>query len=319
MRKWIASFRAFSKRFLSEKYTIILMADLAGRMTRFSVPKNIVKVGAGFAAVGLCVFLYISFSMLSVNLHLDEVEHLRETSMIQKQEIQRFALRVEEFQNLMARLEKFDKKLRIITALENTSTVAEKSDVFGVGGPNTSEGIGQASEKYSQGILNQLDEDLGKLANHAKRQEVSFHELDGFFKDQSSLLTSTPSIWPTRGWITSGFSYRVSPFTGMREMHEGLDIATHLDAAVVAPANGVVVDVSTDNGYGNMVEIDHGYGIVTRYGHNSKVLVRRGERVKRGQVISKVGNTGRSTGPHVHYEVRLHGVPVNPYRYILTD
>jgi murein DD-endopeptidase MepM/ murein hydrolase activator NlpD len=81
----------------------------------------------------------------------------------------------------------------------------------------------------------------------------------------------------------------------------------------------VVLNVTQDNGFGNLVEIDHGYGIVTRFGHNSKVVVKRGEHVKRGQVISRVGSTGRSTGPHVHYEVRLHGVPVNPYRYILTD
>ena len=319
MKKWLTSFRAFFKRFLAEKYTIILMADLAGRMSRFSIPKNIVKIGAGFSIAGFFVFIYISYSMLSVNLHLDEVEQLRETSMVQKQEIQRFALRVEEFQNQMARLEKFDKKLRIITALENNNSVSEKSEVFGVGGPNTSERVSEITEKYSQGLLNQLDGDLGKLGNRAKRQEVSLHELDGFFKDQSSLLTSTPSIWPTRGWVTSSFGYRVSPFTGMREMHEGLDIATHLDAPVLSPANGVVVDVSDDNGYGHMVEVDHGYGIVTRYGHNSKVLVKRGDRIKRGQPIARVGSTGRSTGPHVHYEVLLHGVPVNPYRYILTD
>ncbi|MBI5179067.1 MAG: M23 family metallopeptidase [Nitrospinae bacterium] len=294
------------------------MADLAGKMSRFSIPKNIVKIGAGVAAACALVFLYISYSMLSVNLHLDEIEQLRETSMLQKQEIQRFALRVEEFQNLMSRLEKFDKKLRIITATENSNVAT--NEAFGVGGPSTdSENFNSTNEKYTQHLLNQLDDDLGKLGSKAKKQEISLHELDAFFKDQSSLLTSTPSIWPTRGWVTSGFGYRVSPFTGMREMHEGLDIATHMGATVVAPANGVVVETTSDNGYGHMVEIDHGYGITTRFGHNSKILVHRGERVKRGQPIAQVGSTGRSTGPHVHYEVALHGVPVNPYRYILTD
>ncbi len=292
------------------------MADLAGKMKRFSIPKNIVKIGAGALCAAFLGFLYVSYSMFSMNLHLDEINQLRETAMTQKQEIQRFAMRVEEFENQMARLEKFDKKLRIITALENGDG---RNDNFGVGGPSSPEDFGKASEKYSQGLLNQLDEDLGHLSGRAKGQEVSFHELDAFFKDQSSLLTSTPSIWPTKGWVTSGFGYRVSPFTGMREMHEGLDIATHMDAPVVAPANGVVINTSSDNGYGNLVEIDHGYGITTKYGHNSKLLVHRGERVKRGQVIARVGSTGRSTGPHSHYEVLLHGVPVNPYRYILTD
>lgn len=312
MKNW----SAFWKRFLAEKYTIILMADLAGKMKRFSVPKNLVKVVGGVFGVGALGFLYLSYSLLSVNLHLDEINQLRENAVIQKQEIQRFSLKVEDFQNQMARLEKFDKKLRIITALENNEN---KSDAFGVGGPNNQDPFAPAAEKYSQGLLNQLGEDLSHLSGRAKGQEVSFHELDSFFKDQSSLLTSTPSIWPTKGWVTSGFGYRISPFTGMREMHEGLDVATHMDAPVAAPANGVVVDVSSDNGYGNLVEIDHGYGIVTRYGHNSKITVRRGERVKRGQIVARVGTTGRSTGPHVHYEVLLHGVPVNPYRYILTD
>ena len=295
------------------------MADLAGRMRRFSVPKNVVKIGLGLASVGLLFFLYVSYAMFQVNIHMDEVDRLRELSMIQKQELQRFALKVDEFQNKLSRLEKFDKKLRIITALENGTQMAGKNDAFGIGGPSTTDNLGAAQEKYTQGLLNQLDEDIVKLESRAVKQEISFHELDGYFKDQSSLLTSTPSIWPTRGWVTSGFGYRTSPFTGMKEFHEGLDISTQMDSSVVAPANGVVVTVSHDNGFGNFVEIDHGYGIVTRYGHNSKILVRRGEHVKRGQLLARVGSTGRSTGPHVHYEVRLHGVPVNPYRYILTD
>jgi len=316
---YLKNTRASIRRFLAEKYTIILMADLAGRMIRFSIPKNVVKIGVGFAACVLLFFVYVSYSMFMVNIHMDEVDRLREMSMIQKQEIQRFALKVDEFQGQLSRLEKFDKKLRIITALDSGVQVAGKNDPFGVGGPSTTDNFGPAAEKYTQGLLNQLDEDIVKLDTRALKQEISFHELDGYFKDQSSLLTSTPSIWPTRGWITSGFGYRVSPFTGMKEFHEGLDIATQLDAPVTAPANGVVLTVSQDNGFGNLVEIDHGYGIVTRFGHNSKVIVKRGEHVKRGQIISRVGSTGRSTGPHVHYEVRLHGVPVNPYRYILTD
>jgi murein DD-endopeptidase MepM/ murein hydrolase activator NlpD len=309
--------QAAIKRFLAEKYTIILMADLAGRVFRFTIPKNIIKIGLGFALGGLAFFIYVSYSMFRINIHMDEIDRLRETSMIQKQEIQRFAIKVDEFQSELARLEKFDKKLRIITATE--SAVSANNNSFGVGGPNNSDTFGVATEKYTQGLLNQLDDDITKLDSRAFKQEISFHELDGFFKDQSSMLTSTPSIWPTKGWVTSGFGYRVSPFTGMKEFHQGLDVSTRLDAPVISPANGVVVDVTHDNGYGNMVEIDHGYGIVTKFGHNSQVVVHRGERVKRGQIIAHVGSTGRSTGPHLHYEVLLHGVPVNPYRYILTD
>ncbi len=308
---------SFIRRLFSEKYTVILMADLAGKMKRFNVPKNVVKFFLILFVIGASSFGYFSYTMLNTDFKIEELEELRKISMRQKREIQQFALRIEEFQKEMATLEKFDKKLRIITSLE---TAPEKPNTFGVGGPNDDSGtFTNASELYTASLLNQLNEDLDHLSSLARKQEISFHELDAFFKDQSSLLTSTPSIWPTRGWVTSGFGYRVSPFTGLRELHEGLDIATHRGAIIMAPANGVVVESTRTKGLGNVIEIDHGYGIVSRFGHNSKNHVKRGDRVKRGQVIATVGSTGRSTGPHLHYEVMLNGVPVNPLRYILTD
>jgi len=313
-------FKSFFKRFFSDKYTIILMADLAGKMMRFSVPRNLIKLVISLFVVGLSIFGYFSYRMISVDLSMGELAELRDLSIQQKREIQKFALRVKSFQKQIARLDKFDKKLRIITALD--STVVEGQNKFGAGGPTDGSSMRSFSDKsgqYSVSLLNKLNEDLDHLGEKASYREISLHELDAFFKDQSSLLTSTPSIWPVRGWVTSGFGYRASPFTGLRELHEGVDIATHMNADVIASANGVVIKSTRDGGYGNVVEIDHGYGIVTRYGHNSLNLVKRGDRVKRGQVISKVGSTGRSTGPHLHYEVLLNGVPVNPFRYILTD
>jgi len=122
---------------------------------------------------------------------------------------------------------------------------------------------------------------------------------------------------PTNGWISSTFGYRVSPFTGRKEFHRGLDIATREGTPIIAPADGVVTYSDQKWLIGNMITIDHGYGMTTLYGHIKELLKNKGERVKRGQVIALVGNTGRSTGPHVHYEVRLNGVPVNPEKYIL--
>jgi murein DD-endopeptidase MepM/ murein hydrolase activator NlpD len=150
-------------------------------------------------------------------------------------------------------------------------------------------------------------------------QVVSFQQLDEFFKNQKSLLSSTPSIWPTRGWVTSGFGMRKSPFTGLNETHKGWDIGARMGSQIRTTADGVVVVAGRKSGYGKMVEIDHGYGISTRYGHNSKNLVEVGDRVKRGALIGMVGSTGRSTGPHLHYEVLLNGVPVNPKNYIFEE
>ena len=143
-------------------------------------------------------------------------------------------------------------------------------------------------------------------------------ELVEYLEDQKSLLASTPSIWPVRGWLTSTFGYRTSPFTGRREMHKGLDIATRSGTPIIAPADGLVVFSGREGGFGNMIVIDHGYGITTRYGHCSALDAKLGQKIKRGDVIARVGNTGRSTGPHVHYEVAVNGVPVNPSRYILN-
>ena len=131
------------------------------------------------------------------------------------------------------------------------------------------------------------------------------------------MLASTPSIWPTRGWVTSDFGTRIDPYTAERKMHEGLDIATPIGQPVYAPSDGTVVFAGTEGGYGKVLVIDHGYGVKTRYGHLSEILVHLGDRVGRGDKVALVGNTGRSTGPHLHYEVRVNGVPENPRKFIL--
>ena len=248
-----------------------------------------------------------------------ELAKLRKESKIRKIQVEKFSHQVKNFETEMARLERFEKKLRVITALENSPKAVEKN--WGVGGPfglNTSS-FNTAMGRGAAGMIERLSNGLDHLDKQVRIQSISFQELDNFFKTQKSLLSSTPSIWPTRGWVTSGFGFRKSPFTGLREKHEGWDIAARSGSPVRATADGEVVVEGREYGYGNMIEISHGYGVVTRYGHNSKHLVKVGDHVKRGQVISLVGNTGRSTGPHLHYEVLLHGVPVSPKNYILED
>ena len=144
-------------------------------------------------------------------------------------------------------------------------------------------------------------------------------ELHEYFDDQALLLASTPSIWPTRGWVTSDFGVRLDPYTAERVMHRGLDSATPHGQSVYAPSDGTVVYAGPEAGYGKVLVIDHGYGVKTRFGHLSKLEVKTGDRVKRGQLVGAVGNTGRSTGPHLHYEVRVNGIPENPRKFILEE
>ncbi|TFG96833.1 MAG: M23 family metallopeptidase [Myxococcales bacterium] len=163
------------------------------------------------------------------------------------------------------------------------------------------------------GLLRREAERLGLVAD---ARALSLKELVDELEDKHQHLASSPAIWPTRGWLTSGFGKRISPFTGRRQFHAGIDIATARGTKVVAPARGRVEFVGAKGPLGNALLIDHGYGIRTQYGHNDKILVKRGDVVERGQKIALVGNTGRSTGPHLHYTVEVNGKAVNPIDFI---
>lgn len=146
---------------------------------------------------------------------------------------------------------------------------------------------------------------------------VSLEEILNILNDRTSVLTSTPSIRPTRGWISSGFGMRIDPWTGKKHMHEGIDIAARAGSEVRAAADGVIIFAGMNPTLGKGVVINHGYGFVTRYGHNSEIYVEIGKKVRRGDVIAAIGSTGRSTGPHLHYEVVRNQKPINPMNYIL--
>src|SRR5207302_6297625 len=140
----------------------------------------------------------------------------------------------------------------------------------------------------------QMDRTLSRLTERST-------QLESFYRDQKVLLASTPSVWPVRGYLSAGFGNRIDPFTGMKDFHPGIDISTPTGTKVQSPADGIVISAGIQGGYGNALSIDHGYGVVTRYGHLESFAVRPGQKVKRGDVIGYVGNTGRSTGPHLHY------------------
>jgi murein DD-endopeptidase MepM/ murein hydrolase activator NlpD len=165
----------------------------------------------------------------------------------------------------------------------------------------------------------QISEASVNLREQAELEEQNFAELQEMFQDRVDRLLHTPSILPTRGWITSEFGYRYNPFSATRTFHAGMDIANRAGTSVLATADGVVTYVGVAGGFGNVVIIDHGYNLVTKFGHNSKIVVHKGDHVHRGQKISEMGSTGRSTGPHCHYQVEVRHRPVNPRYFILED
>jgi murein DD-endopeptidase MepM/ murein hydrolase activator NlpD len=176
-------------------------------------------------------------------------------------------------------------------------------------------GIGGALETSSTDMT-ALQKQINELRLAIDLRRESQEEVRDLLNDKHSLASATPFGWPTKGWLTSYFGVRESPYSGDPKMHEGLDIAANTGMGVTATADGVVVKATTEPGYGKVVMIDHGYGFRTIYGHNSKLMVKPGMRVKRGDKISEVGSTGRSTGSHLHYEVRLNGVPINPRKFL---
>jgi murein DD-endopeptidase MepM/ murein hydrolase activator NlpD len=157
------------------------------------------------------------------------------------------------------------------------------------------------------------------LQDETQLEEQNFANLQEQVQDRVARLRSTPSILPARGWISSEFGYRMNPFSGRKTFHGGLDVANYTGTAVHAPADGMVTFAGPRGGFGLVVQIDHGYGVQTRYGHNSRVAVKAGLRVTRGQKIAEIGSTGRSTGPHLHYEVVLNNKLVNPRAFVLEE
>ena len=217
-------------------------------------------------------------------------------------------------------LNNFETKIRIIANIEKTD---ESKNIFGVGGsvPEDLDARLPLMEKHNS-LMRDMHEQIDELNLASIHQQNEFESLLKSLEDQHNLLASTPAIRPiSRGeksWVTSKFGFRQSPFTGQREFHQGYDISTREGTPIMATADGVVIFVGRKGLLGNTITIDHGHGMITRYGHCQKFLKKRGEKVKRWEPIALVGDTGRSTGPHVHYEVRLNGIPVNPFKYILN-
>ncbi len=158
-----------------------------------------------------------------------------------------------------------------------------------------------------------------KLREEAETEEQNFAQLQELFQDKVDRFLSTPSLMPAKGYLSSEFGYRFNPFSGTRTFHAGTDISNSIGTSIMAPADGLVTFTGASGGFGQIVRIDHGYNLVTKYGHTSKIVVHKGDRVKRGEKIAEIGNTGRSTGPHLHYQVELKGRPVNPRYFMLED
>ncbi|ABC80509.1 M23 family metallopeptidase [Anaeromyxobacter dehalogenans] len=298
----------------TQVFTVIVVSDHSQAIRKFRVPQKWLKKAAyGGGAVALVGLLALGH-YLSLIGSSSENAVLKEENAQLRSQILLVQEKVAHISATLDRVERFDAKLRTaVTQLQDPERNLAIGPVGSAEGEPSIPGPAPAAEAS----IAALPGKLGSLETEASRQEQSLRELQEYFDDQRSLLASTPSIWPARGWVTSDFGTRIDPYTAERKMHQGLDIATPHGQPIYTPSDGTVVFSGTEGAYGKVLVLDHGYGVKTRYAHLSEIFVRLGDRVKRGDKVAAVGNTGRSTGPHLHYEVRVNGIPENPRKFIL--
>ncbi|SDL49058.1 Murein DD-endopeptidase MepM and murein hydrolase activator NlpD, contain LysM domain [Geoalkalibacter ferrihydriticus] len=285
------------------KFTLLIIPEGSHHVRRLVLRLWTLRLVAGLMVVIFGALGFLSWEIARTRVDYEELAHLRLANFAQDKELQVLSQRLDDLRQELVVLAQNDAKVRVMAQLTKP-----KSDAFaGVGGP---------PEDTAWDEVSDLQRQIDQVRAAIEVRRVSQEEIQGFLNDQRSLSAAKPSGWPTRGWVSSSFGMRKSPFSGRPRMHEGLDIAARTGTPINVTADGIVSRSGTAPGYGKLVVIDHGYGYQTYYAHNSRNLVKVGERVRRGQKIAEVGSTGSSTGPHVHYEVRLNNVPLNPRNFL---
>ncbi len=301
---------------LFEKYHVVLLREKSGKSRTLRLrPWFFVLIFLGM--VGLLasnIWMYQRYQRAAYSSErLTVVERAYEEQNVQ---FANLATKLLVLQDDLERVRQFDSKLRVMMDMEQDP-------------PETGSAVGSPVEQtLVRGYLPLQRQDLmvrkinlflKQLATDMRLEELSQQELVFTARANKNFLMTLPSIWPVEGFLTSRFGTRANPFgAGTRDFHKGLDIAAKRGTPIVAPGGGRVIFVGRDGAYGKVVVLQHGNGVTTRYAHLDRYAVQKGDEVKRNDVIAFVGNTGRSTGPHLHYEVLVGGVNVNPLNYIIN-
>jgi len=312
------------------KITLWVMKDAYSEPVQYQVRvRNIKAAILGIStllvvlSLSLAIALYWSYNRLSneqsrYETLLDEVKKL---SCMRS----RYHLSTDKVNQLSMRLAKLENKTDL--TVEKTRQVLGKIDkdinnwfpTESAGGPGDSD-PSVPSITLSPSLLEKVDNlerRLGRLDSELELYEQTLEEVEWTWHETTYLFHSMPSLWPVKdAYITSKFGMRVHPVTREVKMHTGLDLATEAGSKIYAPSTGVVTYTGYLRGYGNSIKIDHGYGITTFYGHCQDILVKKGRRVELGENIATVGSSGMSTGPHLHFEIRILGKKVDPLKYL---
>lgn len=295
-------------------FTLMIVPRGKNNVKKVAFSGKFLRILIAVSTVFFLTALYVVYDYASIKRDRAELLRLRKQTAQQSQHIKDLAVKVDEFADRLEDLKQFDKKLRILAKYQ---VGKDKKQPLGIGGPNNEQiRLSELLDQDQEKIITGMRQSLSQLNDDAGSREVSFNELLKFLREQKSILAATPSVWPVRGWVTSEFGPRENPFGAGVEFHRGIDIATRKGKEIVSPADGLVVEIGYRAADGNYIMVDHGHGFSTYYAHLAKIAVKKGGRVRRGDLIGHVGDTGRSTGPHLHYGVYVNHVPVNPRKYI---
>jgi len=315
-----------------DAYTVMIFRGSMSGPLKFSFSRSLIRKAVGFGVALLIIeAVLLSQTVMRIG-EIWELKALRVEMASVREQTTTFSNSVNDLKRRLLAMKEVNQRLRLMLGIEPPKT---ESILDGKGGDSappqgefqessndTSETMQTPQVSVSEDqphdpLLSRVQAGIAWLQSEAGTEERSLKDLTSAIESKQAKWDATPSIWPVKGWITSGFGKRVSPFTGQMSVHEGVDIGAPFNTPVQSPAAGRVVVTGFDPRMGNLVAIDHGYGMETQYGHMAKVLVKSGQKIRRGDVIGLVGSTGLSTGPHLHYHIKSNSHPVDPQRYIL--
>ncbi|MEA3485746.1 MAG: M23 family metallopeptidase [Candidatus Aerophobetes bacterium] len=295
-------------------FTLMLIPHSKGRIRRIKTSKFAFSAIIGALVIAIAALAFFINDYRQMKQKVARLYLLEKITQEQREKILSLNEKVKDFNQTMERLRALEDKLRTLAGIGGEST-GVKEGRLGKGGPehySFPEEIAPSREYSSSNLIGKIEENFDFLEAQAKEREEGFGQIEEVIYKKKNLFASTPNIFPVQGWITSGYGWRRNPFTGKREFHKAIDISAPWGTPIRAAAKGKIVYAGWDDAYGLKIRISDGYGYYTVYGHLSHILVKRGAWVKKGQIIGRVGSTGRSTGPHLHFEVWRNGKSINP-------
>lgn len=292
-----------------DRLTVVLIPPHGGSMLQWRVPVWVLAALALLAAGVLGGAAWVLLQDQQQRQDLARAAELRQANL-------RVAADLTRGREALLRMAKLEGELRRMLKFKTEAALLKGEAA--VGGP-TDEDVRKLAELLEvspEQAVRDVERSMVDMIQAARERERRFEEIKRYVRKRSTLLASRPTAWPVRGWVSSGFGDRSNPVTGKGGFHSGVDIANDHGTPVRATADGEVGFAGWEGGYGKLVVLHHGNGFSTYYGHLSEIKAGVGQKVSRGQVIGNMGATGNTTGPHLHYEIRLYGAAVDPMKYM---